>query len=71
MGFLHWLGKSFGKLRRTRTLPATATDEERNRALHAPASNQQSPHSYGRKVKGPQNGTSNSSGGSRPGVNGV
>lgn len=62
MGALQWLGQQAARLRRTRTVkPTSATGEELRQALHAPATNQQSPHSFGRKVtpvaKAPVNGT--------------
>ena len=50
MNFLGWIGQQAAKLRRSRTLPASASEEERARALHQPASNAQSPHSFGRKL---------------------
>lgn len=37
-------------LHRKRTLLTNATPQQRHSALHAPASNQQSPHAYGRKL---------------------
>lgn len=50
MDFFGWIGQRAAKLRRSRTLPASAPAEERARALHSPSSNAQLPTSYGRKL---------------------